>query len=359
MSKSVPQQSSTAVAEVRDQYTPTSTPMAQRPDQREPIVERTHRRARPGLYAAILVVVIVIATAYKLRTDGLFACSASGYGVDRYVAYCEATAYGDYDYGAFWYGLEPAAREAAVDADVLLVGNSRTQFGLSTNAISKWFESHAARYYLFGFAYNGNMAFAGPLLRRLKPRAKFYVISVDLFFRNTLTPPARVVMGDSSTIVARYHEKKFWQSAHRAICTRLAAICRQAPAYYRTRSNGTWVQVGADTKTQPVVYSDTLERDTFAGDVALGRDFVSGLGVSQDCILLTVVPKGAALSGTNVGTAQAIASALGLHFVSPQLSGLTTFDGSHLDRPSAEKWSAAFIEAAGPYIQKCLTQRQP
>ena len=41
--------------------------------------------------------------------------------------------------------------------------------------------------------------------------------------------------------------------------------------------------------------------------------------------------------------------------VVPQnLDGLQTFDGTHLDHASAERWSEAFFKTAGPQIQKCL-----
>jgi hypothetical protein len=33
---------------------------------------------------------------------------------------------------------------------------------------------------------------------------------------------------------------------------------------------------------------------------------------------------------------------------------LQTIDGSHLDGPSAERWSRAFFQAAGPEIQSCI-----
>ncbi|HKW10872.1 MAG TPA: hypothetical protein VJO33_10885, partial [Gemmatimonadaceae bacterium] len=252
------QQRNNAVADVGGRYTASTPPLAPRPDHRDAVPTRVRGGARPGLFVAILVVVTLAATAYKLRTDGLFACEASGYSSDRYVAYCQATAYGDYDYGAFWFGLQPAAINAATNADVLFLGNSRMQFGLSTSAVEQWFESQAAKYYLLGFAYNGNVAFAGPLLQRLKPRAKFYVVSVDLFFRTTPTPPAQELMRDSSSAVVRYREKQFWQSAHRAICSRVPSVCRHEPAFYRNRSNGAWVVVGGQDvfRTEPVVYSD-------------------------------------------------------------------------------------------------------
>lgn len=307
----------------------------------------------------MLVATMCLATGYKLRKDGLFACDASGYGADRYVAYCQAKAYGDYDYGAFWYGLEPATSAAAANADVLFVGNSRAQFALSSDAIARWFQSHLARYYLLGFAYNGNMAFAAPLLQRLKPHAKVYVISVDLFFRRQPTQPAQEVMRDSAAL-GKYREKSSWQLAHRMLCTRVAALCRHEFAYYRRRTDGAWIVAGnGDFRSQPVAYSDSVDHRVLDSEIALGREFVSQLPVSRDCILLTLPAKGTLGPGTSVGTAKAIAAALGLTLIAPQPEGLTTFDGSHVDRASAELWSSAFIGAAAPSIEKCLGRSAP
>src|SRR5688500_17401087 len=81
-------------------------------------------------YCLIIAVVALAAFAYSLRYQGIFSCQASGYGADRYLAYCQATSYSDYDHGAFWFGLEPEAVDAARNADVLFLGNSRMQFGL-------------------------------------------------------------------------------------------------------------------------------------------------------------------------------------------------------------------------------------
>jgi len=55
--------------------------------------------------------------------------------------------------------------------------------------------------------------------------------------------------------------------------------------------------------------------------------------------------------------AQEIAKALGLPLIAPQVDGLMTFDGSHLEPASAARWSAAFLEAAGPVIQDCAANR--
>jgi hypothetical protein len=186
-----------------------------------------------------------------------------------------------------------------------------------------------------------------------------YVISVDLFFRSQPTQPAQEVMRDSAAL-GKYREKSLSQMAHRALCTRVAALCRHEFAYYRRRTDGAWVVVGrGDFQSQAVVYSDSVDHNALDSEVALGREFVSQLPVSRDCILLTLPAKGARGPGTSVGTAKAIAATLGLQLIAPQPAGLTTFDGSHVDRPSAERWSSAFIDAAAPFIEKCLRPSAP
>src|ERR1035437_1360283 len=147
---------------------------------------------KPVVYTLLLIGVVVLSAAYDVRKSGIFACPASGYGSDSYLSYCEATGYGDYDHGAFWFGLEPTASEAATSADVLIVGNSRTQLAFSDSRTAGWFESRRVRYFLLGFNYKNNIVFEAPLLRKLAPRARVYVVNLDGFFDQMTSPPVHV-----------------------------------------------------------------------------------------------------------------------------------------------------------------------
>ncbi len=305
--------------------------------------------ARPGAYISIVLAVLVAAGAYSLRTFGIISCPASGYGSDRYLGYCGATGFGDYDYGAFWFGLEPKAIDAATNAQVLFLGNSRMQFGLSTAATANWFGSLPVLYYLLGFSHNGNYTFEGPLLHRLRPKAKAYVINIDLFFEQSETPPARAVMRDGSA-KSRYEQKRGWQRIHKPLCQSLPALCGHNVAFFRSIGTGAWVVTGGRFTSKPVSYSQSIDRKVLEAYAASGSDFLSHLPVSRECAILTMVPT----VDTPIGTAKAIADAVGLRLVAPELPGLNTFDESHLDRESAQRWSEAFIEAAGPQILKCV-----
>ena len=305
--------------------------------------------ARSGLYILLVLAVALGAGAYSLRKYGIFGCSASGYAADGYLGYCGTTSYGDYDHGAIWFGFEPAASAAATNAKVLFLGNSRTQFAFSSKSTADWFSALSESYYLLGFSHSENYTFEGPLLRKLHPRAKVYVINIDSFFERSETGPGKTVMRDESART-RYEQKRQWQRIHKGICTTFKAVCGNEGAFFRSRSAGAWLVTGGPFPSEPVSYDDDPDPNVVGSYTALGREFLPTLSVDRACTILTIVPT----VKTDVGTAKAIAAEVGLNLVAPRLAGLTTFDGVHLDRESSERWSAAFFEEAGPQIRKCL-----
>jgi hypothetical protein len=307
--------------------------------------------ARSGLYILLVLAVALGTGAYSLRKYGIFGCSASGYAADGYLGYCGTTSYGDYDHGAIWFGFEPAASAAATNAKVLFLGNSRTQFAFSSKSTADWFSALSESYYLLGFSHFENYTFEGPLLRKLRPRAKVYVINIDSFFERSETGPGKTVMRDESA-GTRYEQKRQWQRIHKEICTTFKAVCGHDEAIFRSRSTGAWVVTGDRFTSEAVSYDEDVDRNKLASYTALGNAFLPGLSPDRACTILTIVPT----VKTGVGTAKAIAGALGFNLVAPTLAGLITFDQVHLDPESAERWSAAFLQQAGPQIQKCLNE---
>jgi hypothetical protein len=203
-----------------------------------------YRQAHRGLYLIILVAGLIAAFAYKLRSEGILACPAAGYAPNSYLSDCNANAYGDYDHGAFWFALEPRAHQAAADAQVLFLGSSRLQFALSGDSTADWFRSHAIRFYLLGFSHSETVAFFEPLLDRLRPRARVYVLNVDRMFDDRVSPPADVIR-QSRDALARYREKQWWQSLHKAVCGAVPGVCGRSLAVFRARETGMWHVAGS------------------------------------------------------------------------------------------------------------------
>jgi hypothetical protein len=308
-------------------------------------------RFKPGLYITLVAVAALTAYGYTLRKDGIFSCPASGYGPDSYLAYCETDHYGDYDHGALWFDLEPGIGRFLSSAQVLFLGNSRMQFGFSSDTTSRWFASHKVPYYLMGFAYWENYQFEWPLMKRIKPNPKVYIVNMDLFFGTVVSGPAASVMNDSNA-VSNYRRKRLWQFPHRALCSSYAQLCGDKGTFYRSVRNGEYTRSGGTDYHDPVSYDMKIDDQLVADYVNRGREFFASLPIDRECILITLVPS----KDTHYGTTKAIADALGLTLIAPQPADLTMFDHSHLDRPSAERWSQAFFEAAGPQIRKCLNR---
>lgn len=310
------------------------------------------QKALPSvLYIVIIVAALAGTYAYKIRWHGLFACTSEGYRYDRYLGYCDADAYGDYDHGAVWFGLEPDTQTYAAKADVLFLGNSRMQFAFSTIATDKWFAATDASHYLLGFSHNENVNFAEPLLAKLKPQAKVYVIGVDRFFGDRITGPASEILNDAQ-IERRYKEKRLWQQIHRKVCARAAWLCGNTFGYFRASKTGHWVVRGmGKNDTSPVSDGEPIEQELWSRNATLAQQFIDELPVDQNCVLLTLVPYPKA----RTAEAQALAAALGLDLIKPEVEGLRTYDGSHLDGDSAQRWSKAFFDLADVRIKQCLS----
>jgi hypothetical protein len=305
---------------------------------------------RLTIYICVLLVGSLAAYGYGIRTRTIFACQANGYSADRYLAYCNGANYADYEHGAFQFNLEPTVPEAVRNADVVFLGNSRVPVAYSTAPTERWFSANSARYYVLGFSYYENSLFESGLLERIQPRASVYVINVNDFFVPTETVPVKVILHDPKA-ADDYKSKRFWQGIHQRVCGTLPIICGKQYVIFRSRETGAYRTEGAvDPKVLPVTYNSVADPSAVETNVAAATDFLSRFAKNK-CVILTIVP----YNGTDIGTAKAIAGRLGLPLVTPEnVQGLQTFDGWHLDQPSAQRWSEAFFQAAGPRIRSCL-----
>jgi hypothetical protein len=300
--------------------------------------------------------VAVVAYAYQLRTHTIFACPADGYNADRYIAYCNGVNYADYEHGAFQFDLEPTVPDFVRNADVLFLGNSRLQIAFSTSATADWFSAVSTRYYLMGFSYFENVLFAEQLLRKIRPRARVYVINVDDFFDRYETTPVKAIWHDPEAR-HRYELKRLWQHAQETICKALAALCGHQAVIFRSRETGAYYTEGGEAGQHitPVSYDQAIDQNVVAGNTTAANNFLSEFTQGK-CVILTNVP----FVGTKIANAKAIAARLGMQLVTPDdLEGLETFDGYHLDRSSAERWSQAFFRMEGPKIRSCLDGGTP
>jgi hypothetical protein len=226
------------------------------------------------------------------------------------------------------------------------------QFAFSTAATDNWFSSASISYYLLGFGQFENANFTKPLLRKVQPHAAVYVINLDGFFNEYESPAAGALMQDE-TAAFWYEVKAFWQLPHKAICTRVRQICGHRFVIFRSRKTGAYYDEDAPRFqgfTSPVSDDQRFDRSEIVKELPSAVDFLSGLPVKRECVILTMVPTVDAKSAA----ANALAMELGMNLIAPRLDGIQTFDTSHLDHESAERWSKAFLQAAAAQIRQCV-----
>ena len=96
--------------------------------------------------------------------------------------------------------------------------------------------------------------------------------------------------------------------------------------------------------------------DSLPGWLRDAETFLPLLPVPRSCVVLTGIPTP---NADSQGMASAIGRRLGVPVVQVALDGMESPDGNHLTAASAERWSAAFFEAAGPVIKACLAEARP
>ncbi|MDH3977589.1 MAG: hypothetical protein OEU86_03665 [Gammaproteobacteria bacterium] len=315
--------------------------------------ERLTTSNSASIYAGVLILSVIVTFAYKLRADGIFACQADHYSNKMFLAYCNSVSYGDYDHGATWFNLENDVTQGAKNADVLFLGSSRMQFAFSAQATKNWFNDAQASYYLLGFSHSENMEFFTPLLERIKPKASIYIINVDRFFDDRISPPYEDIRGTIDAM-DQYNKKRMWQRPHKMLCEAFKGLCGESLAFYRDRRDGSWMFSGsADLRATGTSEAALNPETDLEYQIARARAFVRQLPVEPGCVLLTLAP----YENTKINEARIIAKGLNKTLIYPKAETLKTFDASHLDPPSAEEWAAEFFNIASAQISKCLNSQ--
>jgi hypothetical protein len=319
------------------------------------LIRNNLTKNRPGLYVILVIIAIIGAKALELRKWGIFACQSYGYSADIFAAYCGGRRYVDAEHGIFWYETDPAIAKNAREADAIFLGDSRGLIAFSANSIREFFkQANNAKPYNLAFSYAENSAFETQLLRKLEPlKARLFIVNLEEhFFDDRETALAEYVLHNPN---ARqdYINKQRWQMVHKPICNALPRLCGNNYVMWRSRENGNVIyDPGTAARGGGLVSYDetTVDQNDVDRSVAVAKRFIQEFGQDR-CIIFTTSPT----IGTRLANSKAIASALHIPLMVPaNIDGLNTSDKLHLDAPSVERWSRAFLDVAGDRIRECL-----
>lgn len=289
----------------------------------------------------------------------------AGYRPDTFLAYAHNASYGDYEHSAIYFGIVPKIHKNIRNAQVIFLGSSHPQLAFSTEATRSFFESRGISTFNLAFGYTEQNIFAEKLLAHVQAAPRVIIINADPFFSGYVSEPAKATLTGGLKTISTAILKSSFQKIHRWICPSLPRVCGNTEiSYFRSARDG---QVSlprdADKTWAPIHGGAAVQYQTIDGEkwtmpelspfLAEGERFLQSQSIARQCVVLTWVPDSTPSPFDNMDTAAAIASRLGTRFIMPQLDGLVTYDGSHLDSPSAERWSAAFLDQLAPILSEC------
>jgi len=289
-------------------------------------------------------------------------CDASQYSDDNFLNYCWGRLYGGYEKGAYFLPTEPAALAAVKAASLLIIGDSRAGYAFSNDALDQFSKETGLAHYNLAFAGEGNR-FIERLIDRHGLKPKMVIINLDgiEFFDQP-----RGTMQDASELMTRelpswvqYRVKQLGQKIQRRFCHPAGPsfLCSKGDTVYRKVSNGHWlfqhrphVAERYDIIAEPSLPPQwATRREAILEEARLFVEHMKRLGT---CVVFTNIPG----EDTSPSVAKAQADAVGVPFVLPELSGLRTFDHSHLAPVSGQRFAAEFVRLLRPYIAQCSSR---
>ncbi len=227
-------------------------------------------------------------------------------------------------------------------ADVLFLGNSRVKHAFLRDTLAPFFRAKSLKYYVMGFGYVESVGFPKAIMEKYSLHPKWVVVNADPhFFASDSSLFASKVMKSTSFDgwKFRFETETSYQVRRRLHhwIPELLPVKRAADwIEFRSISDGTLFLSSYDGEERAVV-TEGLGNQEFSKSLETARQFKKLLDENGTTMVMTVIPPSPSVTG------RAIAKALGVTFLEPNVEGLETIDGSHLNHFSANRFSEAFL----------------
>lgn len=325
------------------------------------ILPPTQSRARRFTGAFLLLSLLFSLSIFVWKRSDIFpwigSCNPGGYEEGSFMAYCHSSRFGDFEHRAYWNELEPVMGHVR-EADVLFLGNSRTQYAFSTDPVLDWFEQSPLTHYVFGFGMGSQNLVPERLAQKYKLRPRTLIINADPFFTDYESVTNKNAFEESAVRSWEYTAKMWLQARQESICTNddggllSGLFCDgDMETLFRDRANGHWdVRYFRENQRIPVKIDNNQNTGVSVEKAAdIAERFFNSFGVDKDCVILTVTPR----AQTALAFGESLAERLGVAGIFPLPENLITVDASHLDPPSADRWSSRLMQEAAPIIEAC------
>jgi hypothetical protein len=302
-----------------------------------------------ALFGATIVVLVLAGAVGMRRLPGL----AFARQVTPFVRADDASSFlvwyrggTQLDHTYLWNGIGPSIAHAR-RADVLFLGNSRTQFALPSHELRAFERRSGVSVFAMGLPFGEAFGVPMGIVERFDLRPRVVVANVDGFFRDfqssaSASVAARGWWGGVATIWEERIAAAAWPIASRL----LPSFAVERPAAYLQRSSvdGSWRAFAWEHRHFEVAFARAPEPGPDVLRTARAvRDALARRGAT---LVLTCVP-GVVGVACSPETTRTLAAALGVPAVVPIVDGLRSGDIGHLCPLSGKRFGRALLGELG------------
>jgi len=259
-----------------------------------------------------------------------------------YLAYNGGT---QLDHYVLFHGFGESIRSAR-QADILILGNSRSQFGLPSEPLRAFERRHGVKIFHMGLGFVEAHSFPLEIIRKFDLRPKLVVVNADGFFADGESLMAREVRATPRWTAAK---NVYENLASSVVMPWVSAVfphftAPPAKAYLlRSSVHGSWRPVGWPHHDTP--FQNTPIPFRVAQMLPGAQRFKQEMDRRGTQIVLTCVPGWPEIC--NPDNTAKLAQALGVAAIVPWPSHLKLGDKSHLCPASGQRFANAFLHELG------------
>jgi len=315
---------------------------------------------------AFLCVFLIAGAISVVKFDSYFTdfwkirkCNPEGYERGDFMTSCAGIKVDRYAFGSIYLGSQKNAVKNAKTADVIVFGNSRTMRSFSTDAIDNYFKSKGLTYVIFAVE-GASYASAQHTVEKLGLKPKIVMTNTEILYSNVVGAAFGDLVYFPDKYKTRFDFFHAAQSLQKWVCGGNIKFLKnyyckgRTGAGWRSAVTGRfkWELVAEPEKN--VLFAPRKEQnppDIRMGRVLPnGREFLGNSNFKNSCHILYMVNS----PSSEPILQNAIAEELGALPVYTPFDDLRTYDKSHLDRPTSERWASAFVKDLNPALDKCL-----
>jgi hypothetical protein len=243
------------------------------------------------------------------------------------------------DHAALLFDFGGVSSKTAKSADILIMGNSRTQFAFPSESLREFSRITGRRIYNLAVGNNERGKFPLEIIRKYDLHPKTAVVNVDGFFHDRFSDyGAEVVKSGEWSNKKEFFEQLSSYWVYPALAEIFPNFVSGTSNYllFRDPENGAWVPQHLPVKRFPIPKISKTDLSAEYEDPFLA-EFLTEMKSRDVRVILTWIP------GPKPSYVIPLGAKFGLEVVAPYPDQLLTFDESHMDPVSGKKFSEAFF----------------